>query len=341
MKNKLFMLGTITLLSLSIFGCGSKETTDAKDNEVISESKETDKKTDRKSDSKSDEPLTVSEILYGNDASIWYECNAIDKNAIPYVYVLYGNGTYIKVKNTEKSLGELTKMTDEEIIDWAMECREIEWELAKEFYWSDMTALKNMQAAINDRTLVATVLNEMGWDTSYDEIIDGIGTANGFIYKDLETYGSKEEASVIFEHSLETFTEHAKAGYMEFPEDETPQYTELLNRLYDKKKQEVMECMPENSELQYGLSLYTDATGNNVQKEVIFLEADDKTFGYRVELSTQQSIEAQEIYETLYSGFRTTENIYFLLKIEDKDTVYELDSIGTENILVDEQVVFQ
>lgn len=196
--NGLILFCAILMTMLALTGCGGKGNMDAM------ESDDTDGKTE--------EIAALSEILWGNDVSVWYMCNKVGKDEIPnYVYIMYGDGTYIGISksNSEYTFGELSKMTDEEIITWAE------------------------------------------------------------------------------------------------------------NKGYTKS--------------QYGLSIFTDSTGNNPQKEVIYIP------DWHFEISYGTSPYVSEVYESSYGGYKSSDG-YFVCRTENASVPFELDEIGTGGILIDEAV---
>lgn len=115
MKRKLMMVSMMAILSLSLFACGSKDTTSSSNGSARTN-------TEKEADTKNENVGTFSQLFTNNDVSVWYSCEAIDKEETPSVYVMYGDGTYLKLGTTKsKTFADLSKMTDEEIASWVEE----------------------------------------------------------------------------------------------------------------------------------------------------------------------------------------------------------------------------
>ena len=105
----------MAILSLSLFACGSKDTTSSSNGSARTN-------TEKEADTKNENVGTFSQLFTNNDVSVWYSCEAIDKEETPSVYVMYGDGTYLKLGTTKsKTFADLSKMTDEEIASWVEE----------------------------------------------------------------------------------------------------------------------------------------------------------------------------------------------------------------------------
>ena len=85
----------------------------------------------------------------------------------------------------------------------------------------------------------------------------------------------------------------------------------------------------------YGFSIYTDASGNNVDKEALILERSG-----RKEISTTNDIKSGDVYDSHYSGFFVSDGKYFLMRT-NHDMAVTFDEIGADGISVDEDVVFE
>ena len=85
----------------------------------------------------------------------------------------------------------------------------------------------------------------------------------------------------------------------------------------------------------YGFSVYTDASGNNVDKETLALER-----GNWIEVSSTNKIKSGDVYDSYYSGFMANDGKYYLMRMSD-NMAFAFDEIGTDGISVDEDVVFE
>lgn len=68
-------------------------------------------------------PLPLSQLIQSGEPQILYQVDGLDKDERPEIYV-FQNGEVVVPEKTEFSLGELSKMSDEEIVQWAMEQEE-------------------------------------------------------------------------------------------------------------------------------------------------------------------------------------------------------------------------
>lgn len=68
-------------------------------------------------------PLPLSQLIQSGEPQILYQVGGLDKDERPEIYV-FQNGEVVVPEKTEFSLGELSKMSDEEIVQWAMEQEE-------------------------------------------------------------------------------------------------------------------------------------------------------------------------------------------------------------------------
>ncbi|MBO5335933.1 MAG: hypothetical protein J6A94_02225 [Lachnospiraceae bacterium] len=305
MKKKVLTWCAVVGLSLSLLGCGENDYTGDVIYSNVSENKKIEQNMDGKTDSETDdknetaESLALSEILYGNEVSVWYDCDRIDKVAIPDVYVMYGDGTYMK--DSEYTFGELSKMTDKEIIAWAENSFEERNAGICVYCYTHSEEMKEL-------------LNSFGYEEYMAETIINI-------------VGADKRLVAINPDYAET----AEAG------------AELLREEIAKRIAE--EGTPK---YRYGISVETDASGNSVQKEKIYFE--EKQYYYNENGEAIQIVQPDrswgeealvgDVYESTYSGWRQSCGNYFLQRIESQDMVYQLDEVGTEGILVDEEVQF-
>lgn len=296
MKRKLMMVSMMVILSLSLFGCGSKDTTSSSNGSARTN-------TEKEADTKNENVGTFSQLFTNNDVSVWYSCEAIDKEDTPSVYVIYGDGTYLKVgEQKSKTFAELSKMTDEEIISWV----EDDWNgrnKALMYYLQHRDELreeaKNLLPDSEDRDNIIIVASSAAYrEISGTESEGGEGAAPDFINRVRDQVDTAKDYIVN-----EVNTRLAADGDIPKP--------------------------------RYGFSAYTDASGNNVDKEVLALEGEN----WKAVTSTDK-IKSGDVYDSHYSGFLTYDGDYFLMRMSD-DMAFAFDEIGADGISVDEDVVFE
>lgn len=294
MKRKLMMVSMMAILSLSLFACGSKDTTSSSNGSARTN-------TAKEADTKNENAGTFSQLFTNNDVSVWYSCEAIDKEETPGIYVIYGDGTYLNLGTTKsKTFAELSKMTDEEIISWV----EDDWNnrnQAPTYYKLHEDELeedaRNSLPDSEDRDFIVTI----ALDDAYREISGRQGD-----------------------------------------EEVDP---EILNRVQDQVNTTKDYIVNEvNTRLaadggipkpRYGFSVYTDASGNNVDREKLTLERSGQ-----IEVSSTNKIKSGDVYDSYYSGFMANDGNYYLMRMSD-DMAFAFDEIGADGISVDEDVVFE
>ncbi len=294
MKRKLMMVSMMAILSLSLFACGSKDTTSSSNGSARTN-------TAKEADTKNENAGTFSQLFTNNDVSVWYSCEAIDKEETPGIYVIYGDGTYLNLGTTKsKTFAELSKMTDEEIISWV----EDDWNnrnQAPTYYKLHEDELeedaRNSLPDSEDRDFIVTI----ALDDAYREVSGRQGD-----------------------------------------EEVDP---EILNRVQDQVNATKDYIVNEvNTRLaadggipkpRYGFSVYTDASGNNVDREKLTLERSGQ-----IEVSSTNKIKSGDVYDSYYSGFMANDGNYYLMRMSD-DMAFAFDEIGADGIFVDEAVVFE
>ena len=294
MKRKLMMVSMMTILSLSLFGCGSKDTTSSSNGSARTN-------TEKEADTKNENVGTFSQLFTNNDVSVWYSCEAIDKEETPGIYVMYGDGTYLNLGTTKsKTFAELSKMTDEEIISWV----EDDWNnrnQAPTYYKLHEDELeedaRNSLPDSEDRDFIVTI-------------------ALDYAYREISGRQGDEEVD-----------------------------PEILNRVQDQVDATKDYIVNEvNTRLaadggipkpRYGFSVYTDASGNNVDREKLTLERSGQ-----IEVSSTNKIKSGDVYDSYYSGFMANDGNYYLMRMSD-DMAFAFDEIGADGIFVDEAVVFE
>lgn len=294
MKRKLMMVSMMAILSLSLFACGSKDTTSSSNGSARTN-------TEKEADTKNENVGTFSQLFTNNEVSVWYSCETIDKEDTPSVYVIYGDGTYLKVgEQKSKTFAELSKMTDEEIISWV----EDDWNGRNK-------ALMYYQQHTDE--LEDDARNSLPDSEDRDSIII---VASGAAYREISGTEGGEGADPDFLNRVRDQVDAAK-DY-------------IVNEVNTRLAADGGIPKP-----RYGFSAYTDASGNNVDKEVLALEGEN-----RKAVTSTDKIKSGDVYDSHYSGFLTYDGDYFLMRMKG-DMAFAFDEIGADGISVDEDVVFE
>ena len=294
MKRKLMMVSMMAILSLSLFACGSKDTTSSSNGSARTN-------TEKEADTKNENVGTFSQLFTNNDVSVWYSCEAIDKEEKPDVYLMYGDGTFLRIDATEsKTFADLSKMTDEEIVSWIDNGNE---------------AL--MYYRLYKGELEADACNSV---TDYENTWKIASIALDDVYREIG--GTTSEGGInIDPDELKSLQDQVNA---------TKEF--ILNEINTKLAEQ-----GGSAKSRYGFSIYTDASGNNVDREVLTL----KKIGLgRKTISITNKIKSGDVYDSHYSGFVTEDGDYFLMRMKG-DMEFVFDEIGTDGISVDEDVVFE
>ena len=295
MKRKLMMVSMMAILSLSLFGCGSKDTTSSSNGSARTN-------TEKEADTKNENVGTFSQLFTNNDVSVWYSCEAIDKEETPGIYVMYGDGTYLNLGTTKsKTFAELSKMTDEEIISWV----EDDWNnrnQAPTYYKLHEDELeedaRNSLPDSEDRDFIVTI-------------------ALDYAYREISGKGQGDEE--VDPEILNRVQDQV---------DATKDY--IVNEVNTRLAADGGIPKP-----RYGFSVYTDASGNNVDREKLTLERSGQ-----IEVSSTNKIKSGDVYDSYYSGFMANDGNYYLMRMSD-DMAFAFDEIGADGIFVDEAVVFE
>lgn len=297
MKRKLMMVSMMAILSLSLFACGSKDTTSSSNGSVRTN-------TAKEADTKNENAGTFSQLFTNNDVSVWYSCEAIDKEETPGIYVIYGDGTYLNLGTTKsKTFAELSKMTDEEIISWV----EDDWNNRNETL---------MYYKLHKDELEADAANSISSDSIDNWTI----------------------ASIALDDAYREITGTTSEGGEEVDPDYLNSVQDQVNATKDFILNEINTKLAEQggfSKYRYGFSIYTDASGNNVDREALITE----THG-QIEISSTNKIKSGDVYDSHYSGFMANDGKYYLMRMSD-DMAFTFDEIGADGISVDEDVVFE
>ena len=233
MKRKLMMVSMMAILSLSLFACGSKDTTSSSNGSARTN-------TEKEADTKNENVGTFSQLFTNNDVSVWYSCEAIDKEETPSVYVMYGDGTYLKLGTTKsKTFADLSKMTDEEIASWVEE----DWNNRNEVL---------MYYKLHKDELKEDARNSLPDSVNRDSIVT-IALDDAY----MEITGTTSEGG-----------EEVDPDYLNSVQDQ-------VNATKDFILNEINTKLAEQggfSKYRYGFSIYSDASGNNVDREALITE---------------------------------------------------------------------
>lgn len=296
MKRKLMMVSMMAILSLSLFACGSKDTTSSSNGSARTN-------TEKEADTTNENVGTFSQLFTNNDVSVWYSCEAIDKEETPGIYVMYGDGTYLDLGTTKsKTFADLSKMTDEEIASWVEE----DWNNRNEVL---------MYYKLHKDELKEDARNSLPDSVNRDSIVT-IALDDAY----MEITGTTSEGG-----------EEVDPDYLNSVQDQ-------VNATKDFILNEINTKLAEQggfSKYRYGFSVYTDASGNNVDREALITE----THG-QIEISSTNKIKSGDVYDSHYSGFMANDGKYYLMRMKG-DMAFAFDEIGADGIFVDEDVVFE
>lgn len=172
-------------MALSLCACGGKGGTDGDvDPDGIPPERDT-------AAPSSDGTLPLSQYIQSSETKILYEADELAKNVCPDIFI-FQNGTVIAPKRSNLSFGELSKMSDEEIIQAVMDLEEAPYsEPCKVYLLSDSTG-----NAVEGEVLVIFESRTQYTSTS---VFRGIYPESGEIYDAVYTgyYNSGNESFFV------------------------------------------------------------------------------------------------------------------------------------------------
>lgn len=331
-KNMIEILCVVMCLGL-LAGCGKKE-----EAPVISRSdyvpveEQAEKEVEKQS-------VSISEYL-GKEQVILYRLSKsdnstpFDKAATPLEVYFFKDGQLSTIEGHKLGLtmGELAKMTDEEI--WAK--RE-----------GDMSAI--VQQCEGLQLELGSAYMAKYFDPSIENYVDESAIesfARGFVeakYQETiersaeylkENFDELKEWADAYAASESSFSEEDKiwiiAEYCGAPVIiADPERAEKIGtQIYEK----MVEITSGENSVPVVFIVETDATGNNVQKEAIGYQADENGERYEWFVLRENGGTAQ-IYDSLYNWYQGEESYIFFCTRDDVKLSF--DAIGNENVYVD------
>lgn len=291
------------------------------------------------------EVKTLTQILDENEYTIWYDINAVDKNDFPNIMIFYNDGTYIYLGQSSegnKKLGEYAQMSDEEIKTYveekskevndmraenalAEECKQKASELGY-YCYGDYYATQNIEMLkLNVSTLISM---------SEGEICQYDGDVPADVYEELKQQYSGAVVDWVKDNWEQARTD-LEQGTVSNLDEITNSYIAEAGAVCDGALEELKNSQPEVSydRGHYYISVWTDATGNKVQKEQVSLRKPDGSGDPTLELIGV--VGAQPVYESYYGGyFKENGGKMWITRI-DSNIRFEYDAIGTEGVTID------
>ena len=291
------------------------------------------------------EVKTLTQILDENEYTIWYDIDAVDKNNFPNIMIFYNDGTYTYLGQSgegNKKLGEYAQMSDEEIRTYveekskevnersaenslAEECKQKASELGY-YYYGDYYATQNMELLKQNVTNLIYM--------SAEEIYQYDGDVPADVYEELKRQYSSAVVDWVKDHWEQARTD-LEQGTVSDLDEITNSYIAEASAACDGALAELKNSQPDVSydRGHYYISVWTDATGNKVQKERVNLRKPDGSAGTMLELIGV--VGAQPVYESYYGGYlKESGGKMWITRIES-NIRFEYDAIGTEGVTID------
>lgn len=165
--------------------------------------------------------------------------------------------------------------------------------------------------------------------------------------KTLSQVLNENEYTIWFDiHSVDKSLGGAESDVVIFYNDGTYISTDMMGKklgeysqMSDEEIKSYVEEKWKNSQSsesdkgKYYLSVWTDATGNNVQKELIcFVDSDGKQGSY---YTLNGVVADQPLYDSYYGGYKKESGNDMLVMRADFNTRFEFDAVGTDGIAID------
>lgn len=343
MKKRIVAMAMAVMMAATAMGCG-------KSNEKLSVSTGTSGEHVTSDDNKVTteiETKTLSQVLSENEYTIWFDIDSVDKSTGGMdVVIFYNDGTYISTVMLGKKLGECSQMSDEEIKSYVEErwktqkdesagnsLAEVYKEKASElgyYYYGvyyvnqDMGMLSaSLKELVFDATEEIAFSYESGEEVPED-VLERLNEQYGSVVVDWVRNNWEQAFSDLQQYTCSNLDEITNSYIAAASAACDSAFEELKNSQsavsYDKGK--------------YYLSVWTDATGNNVQKELIcFVDPDGKQGEY---YTLTGVVADQPLYDSYYGGYYKTGIGYDMLVMRaDFNTRFEFDAVGTDGIAID------
>ncbi len=344
MKKRIVAMAMAVMMAATAMGCG-------KSNEKLSVSTGTSGEHVTSDDHKVTseiETKTLSQVLSENEYTIWFDIRSVDKNECGVgcdVVIFYNDGTYISTDMMGKKLGEYSQMSDEEIKSYVEEkwktnkderadnsLAEVYKEKASElgyYYYGvyyvnqDMGMLSaSLKELVFDATEEIAFSYESGEEVPED-VLERLNEQYGSVVVDWVRNNWEQAFSDLQQYTCSNLDEITNSYIAAASAACDSAFEELKNSQsavsYDKGK--------------YYLSVWTDATGNNVQKELIcFVDSDGKQGSH---YNLNGVVADQPLYDSYYGGYKKESGNDMLVMRADFNTRFEFDAVGTDGIAID------
>lgn len=333
MKRRILAIIMAVTMAAAMTGCGDSASKDSAQSSVPASQSTT---TDNNKAPGEKTVKTLTEVLNENDYSIWFITHDVDKNTAPYIKILYKDGTYISCSIDGKRLGDYAQMTDEEILSLV----EDTWKSNK-----DNNAQNSLE---NEYKSIAAQLGYGYYGEYYmtrdtqalqENLKDAFCQyAEPFVYgADSEIY--EEFESYYGSFMLDWLNEHPEQAQKLLDEGIEPDWNEIsdayitaASAVCDSSFAEINGNQEEVSydKGAYTVSVWTDASGNKVEKERVDFSDDGiwELKGY---------VSAQPIYDSYYGGYLTGNGDVCIIRTSS-NIRFEFDSTDTEGVSVDKAV---
>lgn len=322
MKRKSAMVLCMAACMGLLFGCGQKETMGrlekAAETMAAAEDAGSIPDSNGRMPETEGEPETgttsaVSEYL-GDGKKILYRIRELDKDQMPeYIYFFEdGKVTYLNRADLNLTMGELSKMTDEDIWAKMEECRKAKYD-----------ALSDALQQLKENKLRAGIMymelnrDELGIDSFAKEML-------------LQMYGM----GMVVQLPAYSTADDTQPEYWEEWADTFPGGQEEIRKTGEEVCAQMESYMPEmkglGENVPVAFILQTDATGNNVDAElVVWMDVDGNMINRIVILGNKT---AGKIYDSDYACYVTDGGDTICVRDE---TEVILDETDSEGVLVD------
>lgn len=334
MKRKLLLLlcATTCLLSL-LTACGKNTQTDGQSNGNINVKEE-------RSEGQAENQKTLSSVFSTDKNAIWYfidtsesSTKSLGKDSYPREYYIFQNGTLAVYGFADEtvpySLGQLSKMTDEEII------------VALESTRSSNSDNSNSELEICNQA-IASVEKLSGYSEQVNDLLAEIGAS--YTISELKEYLEKYKNLLETASDSDTTNTYSLEGYAIYTdstgnnvvtEDIAYSYNHqnnsveidvngiiALGYVFDNGGYDINERLGSCVEyLVEGLSIH----------EIPQIGYDVTGFVYIEDISS--GLQNAQVYDAYFGGYRC-ENGYLVTRTEE-NTKFILDSLDTPNVMID------
>jgi len=314
LSKKLLATTLCVLFVLSITACGGNNSSSSNQENTNSES--------------SNSEYTLSSFLE-NEPVIFYKVHEFNKDAKPYCIYYFNDGRITAMTSLDdwgKTIGELSEMEDEEIIESAIEAQ-------KEYIRKQrQVAIEEMNSAIEaSEEKYAEAMEEL------DDIKSQLGA---------EKYAEcveeiEEEYSLDIKRNITVSGGGESEGIIQISIRELLELTEEL-----ANSDESVHSSP------YEIRINTDATGNNTETESIcyainesasidtfpfFYDTENESGWFNsITFNSYTTGIVMPIYDTFYVTLTTESDDYLMARVDDENTYITVDEVGAKETVTDE-----